>query len=160
MNKKLVAALLGGLIVGVLSGVFSLIPLVSLCCCLWAIVGGAVAGLIYIKKSPERVTVGDGAIVGALSGVFGGLIYLLINLPVNFIFGAGAIEEQLKRSGLEVPFSGTILILLGGLMAAVFLIILATLGGMLSVPIFEKRKDAPVPPPPPSAEPPGGGYAT
>ena len=159
MNKKLVAALLGGLIVGVLSGVFSLIPLVSLCCCLWAIVGGAVAGLIYIKKSPERVTVGDGAIVGALSGVFGGLIYLLINLPVNFIFGAGAIEEQLKRSGLEVPFSGTILILLGGLMAAVFLIILATLGGMLSVPIFEKRKDAPVPPPP-SAEPPGGGYAT
>ena len=160
MNKKLVAALLGGLIVGVLSGVFSLIPFVSLCCCLWGIVGGAVAGLIYIKKSPERVTVGDGAIVGALSGVVGGLIYLLINLPVSFIFGAGAIEEQLKNSGLQVPFSGAILILLGSLMAAIFLIILATLGGLLAVPIFEKRKDAPVPPPPPTAEPPGGGYAT
>jgi hypothetical protein len=160
MNKKLLAALLGGLIVGVLSGVFSLIPFVSLCCCLWGIVGGAVGGLIYIKKSPERVTVGDGAIVGALSGVVGGLIYLLINLPVNFIFGAAAIEEQLKNTGLQVPFSGTILILLGSLMAAIFLIILATLGGMLAVPIFEKRKDAPVPPPPPTAEPPGGGYAT
>ena len=159
MNTKLVAALLGGLIVGVLSGIFSLIPLVSLCCCLWAIIGGAVAGLIYIKKSPERVTVGDGAIVGALSGVVGGIIYLLINLPVNFIFGAGAIEEQIRRSGVEVPLSGTILILIGGLLAAIFLIILATVGGMLSVPIFEKRKDA-VPPPPPAAQPPGGGYAT
>jgi hypothetical protein len=159
MNNKLVAALLGGLIVGVLSGIFSLIPLVSLCCCLWAIVGGAVAGMIYIKKSPERVSVGEGAMVGALSGVFGGLIYLLINLPVSFIFGAGAIEEQFKRSGMEVPFSGAILILLGGLLAAIFLIILATIGGVLSVPIFEKRKDS-VPPPPPISEPPGGGYAT
>jgi hypothetical protein len=159
MNNKLLAALLGGLIVGVLSGVFSLIPLVSLCCCLWAIVGGAVGGLIYIRKSPERVTVGDGAIVGALSGVVGGLIYLLINLPVNFIFGAGAIEEQFRRSGIEVPFSGAILILIGGFVAAIFLIILSTVGGILAVPIFEKRKDA-VPPPPPSAEPPAGGYAT
>jgi hypothetical protein len=159
MNNKLVAALLGGLIVGVLSGIFSLIPLVSLCCCLWAIVGGAVAGMIYIKKSPERVSVGDGAMVGALSGVFGGLIYLLINLPVSFIFGAGAIEEQFRRSGMKVPFSGAILILLGGLLAAIFLIILATVGGILSVPIFEKRKDG-VPPPPPISEPPGGGFAT
>jgi hypothetical protein len=155
MNIKLKAALLGGLIVGVLSVIVSQIPIVSLCCCLWGIGGGAVAGLIYIKGSPTRVSVGDGAMVGALAGVVGAVIYLIIGLPIALFIGAAMIEQQLSQSGLHLPFSGTVLLVVGNLIGGICLIILAALGGILSVPIFEKRKDV-VPPPPPATP---GGYA-
>ena len=155
MNNKLKAALLGGLIVGVLSVIVSQIPIVSMCCCLWGIGGGAVAGLIYIKGSPTRVSVGDGAMVGALAGVVGAVIYLIIGLPIALLVGAAAIEQAFSQSGVHIPFSGTVLLVVSNLIGGICLIILAAVGGILSVPIFEKRKDV-VPPPPPAAP---GGYA-
>jgi hypothetical protein len=157
MSNKLKSALLGGLIVGLLSA----IPIVNYCCCIWGIGGGAVAGLIYIKGSPTRVLTGDGAIVGALAGVVGALIYLIISLPIAFFFGAAAMEQQLSqlsKSGIQVPLSGTLLLVVGTLIGSICLIILSTVGGLLAIPIFEKRKDA-VPPPPPGTGGVGGGYA-
>ena len=153
MSNKLKSALIGGLIAGVLSA----IPIVNYCCCIWGIGGGFVAGLMYIKGSPLRVPTGDGAIVGALAGVVGALLYLIIGLPIAFLFGAAAIEEQLTRSGVKLPFSGVLLLVIGALLAAICLIILATIGGLLAVPIIEKRKDV-MPPPPPSTGG-AGGYA-
>ena len=150
MNNKLKAALLGGLIVGVLSVIVSQIPFVSLCCCLWGIVGGGVAGLIYIKGSPTKVSPGEGAMVGALAGLVGGVIFVIIGLPIALLIGAAAVQQAMAQSGVQIPFSGTVLLIISNLLGAVFLIILATLGGILSVPIFEKRKDV-VPPPPPDA---------
>jgi hypothetical protein len=151
MNNKLKPALLGGLIVGLLSA----IPFINYCCCIWAIGGGAVAGFLYIKSSPTPVPTGDGAIVGALAGVVGALIYLIIGLPIAFVFGAAEMEAQLARSGVELPFSGTLLLVFGGLIAALCLLVLATLGGLLSIPIFEKRKNGTPPPPPPATGGPG-----
>jgi hypothetical protein len=55
-----------------------------------------------------------------------------------------------------MPFSGTLLLVVGNLIGGICLIILAAVGGILSVPIFEKRKDV-VPPPPPTGGP--SGYA-
>ena len=152
MNNKLKPALIGGLIVGLLSA----IPFINYCCCIWAIGGGAVAGMLYIKGSPTQVPTGDGAMVGALAGVVGALIYLIIGLPIAFFFGAAAIEEALGRSGVQVPLSGTALLVIGALVGALCLLILATLGGLLAVPIFEKRKGGAVPPPPPATGGPGG----
>jgi len=40
---------------------------------------------------------------------------------------------------------------LSGLIGGLVLLVLAIIGGLISVPIFEKRKDGP-PPPPPSPE--------
>ena len=155
MSSKLKPALLGGLIVGVLSAIFSQIPIVSVCCCIWSIVGGTVAGLIYIKGSPTRVPTGDGAMVGALAGLVGAVIYLIISLPLALFLGAAAIEDALKKSGVEVPLSGALLLVIGALLGAICLIILSTVGGLLAIPIFEKRKDDATPPPPTT----GGGYA-
>ena len=152
MSNKLKSALIGGLIAGVLSS----IPIVNYCCCIWGIGGGAVAGLMYIKGSPIRVRTGDGAIVGALAGVVGALLYLIIGLPIAFLFGAAAIEEQLTRSGVKLPVYGALFLVVGGILAAICIIILTTIGGLLAVPIFEKRKDS-MPPPPPGGV--GGGYA-
>ena len=151
MNNKLKPALLGGLIVGLLSA----IPFINYCCCIWAIGGGALAGFLYIKSSPTPVPTGDGAIVGALAGVVGALIYLVLGLPIAFLFGAAEMEAQMRRSGIEMPFSGTLLLVFGGLIAALCLLVLATLGGLLSIPIFEKRKANEPPPPPPATGGPG-----
>ncbi|HSE32692.1 MAG TPA: hypothetical protein VLA93_14060 [Pyrinomonadaceae bacterium] len=148
--SKLKPALLGGLIVGVLSA----IPFLNYCCCLWSIGGGVLAGMLYINGSTVRVTSGDGAIVGALAGLVGGVIYLIIGLPIALLYSGAAMEEAFRNSGVQMPLSGTLLLIVGSLIGAVCLIALATLGGLLAVPIFEKRKDGAVPPPPPA---PGGG---
>ena len=147
MNNKLKPALLGGLIIGVLSGISSLIPLASFCCCIWSIGGGALAAFMYVKGSPIPVKIGDGAIVGALAGVFGGIIYLILGLPLAIFFGMAAMEDQLTRSGVELPFSGVLLIIVGSIIGAIVLALLATLGGVIGVAIFEKRKGNGPPPP-------------
>lgn len=145
MNNKLKPALLGGLIVGVLS----VIPFINYCCCIWSIGGGLLAGFLYIKSSPTPVNVGDGAIVGGLAGVVGGVIYLIIGLPINLLFGMAAMSDQLNRGGVSLPISGELLIICVGILTAVFLAVLATLGGLIAVPIFEKRKNGTAPPAPP-----------
>ena len=144
MNNKLKPALLGGLIVGVLSA----IPFINYCCCIWSIGGGALAAFLYIKGSSVPVRTGDGAVVGGLAGVIGGIIYLVIGLPIAIFFGMAAMEEQLSNSGVHLPFSGVILMIVASLVGAIFLALLATLGGVIGVAIFEKRKDGGVPPPP------------
>ena len=144
MNNKLKPALLGGLIVGVLSA----IPIINYCCCIWSIGGGALAAYLYIKSSPTPVTMGDGAMVGGLAGVVGGIIYLIIGLPIAIFFGMAAMTEQLTRSGVELPFSGTLLMVVAGLIGAIILVVLATLGGIIGVAIFEKRKGNAAAPPP------------
>ena len=145
MNNKLKPALLGGLIVGILSA----IPFINYCCCIWSIGGGLLAGFLYIKSSPTPVSVGEGAIVGGLAGIVGGILYLVIGLPIALVFGMAAMQDQLTRSGVNLPISGFLLMIVSGILCAVFLAVLATLGGLIAVPIFEKRKDGAVPPPPP-----------
>src|ERR1044071_7849484 len=84
MNDKLKPAIIGGVILGVLSA----IPAVNTCCCIWALVGGLIAANIYIKASPNPVTPADGAIVGALAGVAGAVLIIVVGIPLQLIFGA------------------------------------------------------------------------
>jgi hypothetical protein len=157
MIDKLKPALLGGLIAGILS----VIPIVSTCCCLWAILGGMLATFLYIKSAPAPVTPGGGAGIGAMAGAVGALIYLIIGLPIQVYFGTAQMEDVFRRSGVEVPLSGLALVLLGVFFVAVLILIFTTLGGVLAVPIFEKRKGTPPPPPPQDfGAGPGGPYGT
>jgi hypothetical protein len=159
MIDKLKPALLGGLIAGILS----VIPIVSTCCCLWAILGGGLASFLYIKSSTAPVTPGGGAGIGAIAGAVGAFIYLIIGIPIQLFFGTAQMEEVFRRSGVEVPLSGIALVLIGVFFVAVLILIFSTLGGVLGVPIFEKRKGAqPLPPPQPQdfGAGPGGPYGT
>ena len=146
MNNKLKPALLGGLIVGVLSA----IPFINYCCCIWSIGGGALAAFLYIKSSQTPVPMGEGAMVGGLAGVVGAVIYLILGLPIAIFFGMAAMEDQLYRTGVHLPFSGVLLIIVAGIVGAIILAGLATLGGVIGVAIFEKRKGNLAPPPPTS----------
>src|SRR6478672_952234 len=148
MNNKLKPALLGGLIVGIFSAVHSLIPIISMCCCIWSIIGGVLAAFLYIKSSPTPVPMGDGAMVGALAGVVGGIIYVVIYLPIALLWGMATMQEQLDKSGVHLPFSGSILMVVGSLIGAVCLVVLATLGGVIGTAIFGKKSNTSAPPPP------------
>ena len=144
--NKLKPALLGGLIVGVLSS----IPLLNYCCCIWGIGGGALAGFLYIKSSPVPVKVGEGAVVGVLSGIIGAILYWIIGVPIAYFITGGNIDETLRGTGIQLPagISGLLLFVVSGLIVGSLLFVLSIIGGLLSVPIFEKRKDVPPPPPP------------
>lgn len=149
MNNKLKPALLGGLIVGLLSAIHSLIPFIGFCCCIWSILGGGLAAFLYIKGSSVPVKLGDGAIVGALAGVVGGIIYIIIYLPFSLLYGMVVMQERLNQSGVQIPFSGTVLVIIGSIVGAIALIVLSTLGGVIGTAIFEKRKGDGLAPPPP-----------
>lgn len=178
-------AIIGGIIVGVLS----VIPLVNLgntCCCLYALIGGAVAAKLLIDRSPQPVKAGDGATIGLMAGAIGGAIYIVIGLPLglmanklsigifeslsnmvndpNFQNTMGRVIEQMRNQSLAERLAA------GVVSAIIFAVLLAgftTLGGLLGVALFEKRKDNVPPPPPqyppqyppsyPPNTPPGGG---
>ena len=143
--NKLKPALLGGLIVGVLSS----IPLLNYCCCIWGIGGGVLAGFLYIKSAPIPVKVGDGAVIGVLTGIVGAVLYFIIGVPLAYFISGAQLEETLRGTGVQLPagLSGLLLFVLSGLVGGLILLVLSVIGGLLSVPIFEKRKDGPPPPP-------------
>ena len=144
--NKLKPALLGGLIAGVLSA----IPLLNYCCCIWAIGGGALAGFLYIKSSPLPVRVGEGAVVGVLTGLVAAILYFVIGVPIAYFISGANLEQTLRGAGVQLPYgvSGLLLFVLSGLIGGLCLLVLSIIGGLISVPIFEKRKDGPPPPPP------------
>ena len=144
--NKLKPALLGGLIVGILSA----IPLLNYCCCIWGIGGGVLAGFLYIKSAPIPVRVGEGAVVGVLTGIVGAVLYFIIGVPLAYFISGANLEQTLRGAGLQLPagISGLALFVVSGLIGGATLLVLAIIGGLISVPIFEKRKDTPPPPPP------------
>ena len=144
--NKLKPALLGGLIVGVLSA----IPLLNYCCCIWGIGGGILAGFLYIKSAPIPVKVGEGAVIGVLTGIVGAVLYFIIGVPLAYFISGANLEETLARMNVQLPanISGLLLFALSGLIGGLILLCLSVIGGLISVPIFEKRKDGPPPPPP------------
>jgi hypothetical protein len=166
MSNRLRASLIGGATIGALSAVTVIpqIPFVRLICCVWAIVGGALAAYLYIKKSPTPASVGDGAIVGTLAGVIGSLIAFGALMLVSFyMIDRTLFEEQIRRAGLNPErFSFSLIIMLIGIFAILLQVILSLVGGIIGVSIFEQRRDGGAgstpPPPPPYYGDPGGYY--
>ena len=169
MNNKVKPALIGGVLLGLLS-VIPFVNALNICCCLWAILGGMLASYLYIKNSPVPASAGDGAILGALAGVIGAVISVILGIPINYAMGptmrnlmlsmfenldrqqAEMMRRQLEMSGESIPA-----LIVNALILAVLLLFFSTIGGLLGAAIFEKRKGGPVPPPPPATGP--GGYA-
>jgi hypothetical protein len=156
MSNRLRASLIGGVTIGALSAITVIpqVPFLRLICCVWAIVGGALAAYLYIKSSPKPASTGDGAIVGTLAGVIGSLIAFGALMLVSFyLIDRTLVEEQVRRAGLNPEkFSFALIIMLTGVLAIVIQIGLALVGGIIGVSIFEQRNDGSggsMPPPPP-----------
>jgi hypothetical protein len=171
MNNKLKPALIGGVVLGVLS----VIPFVSagnLCCCLWAILGGMLATYLYVKNSPTPASAGDGAMLGALAGAVGAVISVVLGIPIAYAMGptmrnmmVSLIENmdpqqaELMRRQFEAGGDAIAPLIIQGLIVAVLLFLFAIIGGLLGVPIFEKRKGGTPQPPPINVGGGPGGYA-
>lgn len=168
MNHKLRAALIGGVVIGLLSGI-PYVRLVNVFCCLWIIAGGALASYLYIKKSPTAVSTGEGAMLGAAAGAIGIVVELVVGIPLTILMGnpelsfllalmerldpqraesyRQMVEEAMRRPFLEqfvyAVFS------LRTLLTLLITVIFALVGGLIAIPLFEKRKTDDEPPPPP-----------
>jgi len=160
MNDKLKPALIGGVLLGVLS-VIPFVSSVNICCCLWAILGGMLATYLYVKSSPVPVKAGDGAILGAIAGLVGAIIYVILGIPIAMAMGPTmrnmivALIERVDPRQAEVmrqqfEATGTSIgpIIINALIFGALIFVFAIIGGLLGVPIFEKRKGGPPPPPP------------
>lgn len=155
---KFQPALIGGLVMGVLSVGTSLIPvpMANWCCCLWGVLGGVLAVYLHVKRSPTPVRTGDGAILGLLAGGIGALVYILIAFPLTYFtvdpeLVQAQIEERMRQQGQQFdirPYWGMFLFLIMFLFG-IGLTVLSLIGGLIGVPIFEKREAGAAPPPPP-----------
>ena len=177
MGKKLLAAFIGGLAIialifigGLLGGEAFTVGI----CVVGVLFGGALAVYIYSRMSPNPVRLGEGAMLGALAGFVGSLPFLIMILIILVMKSAEMqtiIEEQLQQQGQslsKLPTHGfEIMLAVGGTILSFVMILLALVGGLIGVAIFEKRKpDAGAPPMPPQPPPPpdfggpagGGGY--
>lgn len=153
------------LVGGAIAGILSLIPIVNLgnCCfCSWLVVGGAVASKMLINRTPRPVKSGEGAQVGLMAGLIATGIYLVISLLL-LVAGIGEglqrsifegiankssdpqfqemIQKVLEASANQTPGQRLIGALPILILLAVFYIGFSTLGGLLGVALFEKRRD-------------------
>lgn len=160
---KFVPGLIGGAIAGILSlfaGFLSpeVFIIFSFFCVVWAFLGGAVASKLYIKRSPIPVRTGEGAVMGVIAGAIGALIYLVLDTPVAYSIHGDYIQMVANQQPEKI--SAGAFFALSGLAGAVMIFGFSIIGGLVGVPMFEKRKgyNTSMPPPPGYGVPPPGGY--
>jgi len=156
-------ALLGGLVIGVLSA----LPVVNLanCCCAWVLLGGAMAAYLMQQNHPEPIGAGDGALVGLGAGVFGAVVWVAVSLPVSLAMAplqTGVMQRLLSNSGDFPPEARSLFESLAngssigiGLVFGFFVMLFVgalfgLLGGLFGALLFRK---APVNTPPPPSGP-------
>ncbi|HST51286.1 MAG TPA: hypothetical protein VLJ61_04675 [Pyrinomonadaceae bacterium] len=146
MNDRTKAALIGGIIAGVLSG----IPFIGGCCFLWALGGGFLAIYMIMKNSNAPMEMGEGAKVGAIAGAIAIVAFLIIRIPLMLLgVGAAALNSQAENAGFGAGLAAVAGI--GGMViGAVVIIVCAVLGGVIGVAVLGKGRGVPPPPPPPA----------
>ncbi len=173
-------ALIGGVALGVLSAL-PVIGAFNCFCCAWVIGGGILAAHLYVKDSPTAVTLGNGVLLGLITGVIGALVDTIFSIPLHMAMsGVGmGVAEQLREMAEEIPNMppearellrsmaaggvgiGSVLFFFSALFKLFIYGIVAMLGGVLGVALFEKRTpgargpgDMPTYQPPPVSVPP------
>lgn len=166
-NNKLQPAIIGGIVLGLLSAI-PFINFFNLCCCAWAILGGALAAYLYIKKSPTPASIGDGALLGLIAGGIGAIVYVVIGLPLGLLTGnafsnmavrfaeranpeqADQLRAQIEAMQNQSIGERLLTALPFTFIGVILLVAFATIGGLIGVAILEKRKGSMGAPPPPN----------
>jgi len=138
--------------IGVLSG----LPFVSAgncCCCMWMVSGGALAAYLEIQQKNRSLTAGEGAAIGALSGVIGAFVWIPIAVALALLLGPlqRAFFEEFARNARDMPpeareflenmgGGGTAVGTVFGFIFQLFAgAIFAAIGGVLSAAYFKKE---------------------
>ena len=154
MGPKLQPALLGGLLIGVLSA----LPFVSMCCCLWVIAGGVLTTYLLQERMTAPVTAGDATIAGLLAGIVGAILSTVLSQLLAMARGlnvADAINDLIGQGRLPPEWTGPLeqvrdmppaIFIIGSLLVSLFIYpIFSMLGALLGVALFKRQ----APPPPP-----------
>jgi hypothetical protein len=165
-SARLQPALLGGLVIGVLSG----LPVISsgnCCCCMWILGGGALAVYLRQQNLPTAIDASEGALVGLMAGAIGGVLATLIGVPMNMLFGdlqrqwmegfmasRGDVPPEFREM-MERMASGGAVIGITAVFNLITGVVFGMLGGLLGVAIFKKN----APPQPPTVIPHDPGMA-
>ena len=153
---KFKSALMGGGVFGVVAALPYVGMLNSICCALY-IGGGALAVYFYIRARgnlPEE-PYGDGAVVGLLAGLIGGVVTTVVGAIfvalglVPYLSDAADGLAQVEQMGGELPGwmramvarEGVSVVALGIqlVMNVIFYAIFATIGGLVGVAIFQRK---------------------
>ncbi|MCY3623595.1 MAG: hypothetical protein OXH68_18035 [Gammaproteobacteria bacterium] len=148
MNDKLKAALVGGVTFGIASGL-PYIGAVNMACCALYIGGGVLAAYLLIKDLPAQAQAPyrDGAVVGVLAGLFGGIASVITGLVAKALGYDPAAEmaATFQQFGMPMPEGigvdpSTGMQLIGFVVNIVMYVIFATVGGLVGVAIFHKKE--------------------
>ena len=103
-SGRLQPALYGGLFIGVLSAL-PLINIGNCCCCLWVLMGGALAVYLRQQNSPYGVQASEGALVGLLAGLIGGVVAGLLSIPLQAMTSGfqQQIVDRILSSNPDMP---------------------------------------------------------
>ena len=154
-SGKLIPALWGGVLMGVISGVPGL-NFVNCLCCAGVLAGGVFAVFMYRRQiAPQQdITTADGALLGLLAGVFGAVIGTVLSM----MFGAAGLQflqdlhrvtddprllEALDQLDQYTMTGG--LFFLSMITSLVVNSLFGLLGGMLGTAFFGKAKTRPEP---------------
>lgn len=92
-------AIAGGLFWGALTAI-PIINLGNLLCCLWVQAGGAIGTWLLNRQKPGRLSYGDGALVGVMTGICGTIVSAVIDIPVQLAI-TPEVAEQMKKAFAE-----------------------------------------------------------
>jgi hypothetical protein len=166
--NKLMPALYGGIIMGVVSGL-PFLNLLNCFCCAGILLGGFLSVLFYTREAPPgtlQLTSGDALQLGVLAGLFGAFIETALHAAV--LGSVGNIVGETLRQALEgmgdmIPpealdqldraFGGLatltpLAIFFSFLKSIIINPVFGLLGGLIGYAVF-KPKPAAVPPQPP-----------
>lgn len=163
MDKQKPEYLRPALIAGAIAGVLSGLPFVSAgncLCCLWIVGGAALAVNLLAKNTGGVLTSGDGAIVGALTGIVAAVVDALMSIPLRpfNMELARRVMGKVSEFGYDMPSnldgfldgSSGILspgwFLLGLFLSAAVFTVVGVLGGIIGVSLFSKKKPQAAPP--------------
>ena len=158
--SKIQPALLGGVVIGVLSA----LPVINLanCCCAWILFGGALAAYLMQQNHPEPIESGDGAIVGLLAGIVGAFVWLLASVPIGIAMAPfqsemtgrmmrDAADMAPELRGMLENMSGGPVIGIGLIFGFFVMLVVSSLfgmlGGLFGALMFRKHQAPLVPPP-------------
>ncbi len=149
------------LIAGAVMGILSSIPLVQFgncVCCMWGVTGGGFGAWLLGRKQSGgagALSYGDGALVGVLSGLFGGLLAAvasilrlltidrdsLAELEETFLELAPEIDPEMFEVFLQFMELSPISVLVTLSINLIVFPMFAAIGGILMIAIMGRKKE-------------------
>ncbi|MCY3818771.1 MAG: hypothetical protein OXH52_05320 [Gammaproteobacteria bacterium] len=158
-NPKIKSALIGGGVFGVIAAL-PYIEMLNMLCCALFVGGGVLAVYFYLKEqtAPLGSPYGDGALIGMMAGVIGGIVTTFVGAVLMALGLApdwadtAAVLAELESLGVEIPgVAGEATTqehveeaILGMelVMNIVMFGIFATIGGLVGMAIFHKKDES------------------